>query len=380
MNDSFKNLNIADFLLEPISKMEISTPTQVQQEAIPLILGGEDVIIQSPTGTGKTLAYLLPIFSRLQAQEKNIQALILAPTRELAVQITNLAKSLGTEQNISSLSLLGGANIKRQLESLKVKPQVVVGTPGRILELIKLRKINTQTIRFLVVDEADKMWAEGFKSDIEAIAKSTLKDRQTVLVSATISPELVAAAITFMSRPATINLSQENQLTQNVKHLFFSSTEKNKAELLKKLLIHYKPKKAIVFINSNKGVIPFTRRFADFGFKTIGLHSQLNPQERKNVLQSFRSGKSQVLVTTDLFSRGMDIAGVEIVFNFDLPPDPLHYIHRAGRTGRGTNKGIAISFVTPEQKFIISKYEDHLDTDIPECGLSDTGVFQVRKR
>ena len=380
MNDSFKNLNIADFLLEPINNMDISTPTQVQEEAIPLILNGEDVIIQSPTGTGKTLAYLLPIFSRLQAQEKNIQALILAPTRELAVQITSLAKSLGAQQSLTSLTLLGGANIKRQLENLKVKPQVVVGTPGRILELIKLRKINTQTIRFLVVDEADKMWAEGFKSDIEAIAKSTLKDRQTVLVSATISPELVASAITFMRRPATINLSQENQLTQNVKHLFFSTTEKNKAELLKRLLVHYKPKKAIVFINSNKGVIPFTKRFADFGFKTIGLHSQLNPQERKNVLQSFRAGKSQVLVATDLFSRGMDIPGVEIVFNFDLPPDPLHYIHRVGRTGRGTNKGIAISFVTPEQKFIIAKYEDHLDTDIPECGLSDTGVFQVRKR
>lgn len=380
MNVSFNSLNIADFLLEPVKNMDITTPTQVQQEAIPLILKGEDVIIQSPTGTGKTLAYLLPIFSKLQAQEKNIQALILAPTRELAVQITNLAKSLGTGQNITSLTLLGGANIKRQLESLKVKPQVVVGTPGRILEIIKLRKINTQTIRFLVVDEADKMWAEGFKSDIEAIAKSTLKDRQTVLVSATISPELVASAITFMNRPATINLSQESQLTKNVKHLFFSTTEKNKAELLKRLLVHYKPKKAIVFINSNKGVIPFTKRFTDFGFKTIGLHSQLNPQDRKNVLQSFRAGKSQVLVTTDLFSRGMDIPGVEIVFNFDLPQDPLHYIHRVGRTGRGTNKGIGISFVTPEQKFIISKYEDHLDTDIPECGLSDTGVFQVRKR
>ncbi|MDA8233342.1 MAG: DEAD/DEAH box helicase [Clostridia bacterium] len=377
---SFEQLGIPGPLVEKLKINNILTPTKVQAEAIPLILQGKDVIGQSPTGTGKTLAYLLPILTKIIPTEKTIQVLILAPTRELAMQITKVANEMGDDQGILTIPILGGVNIQRQADSLKKKPQLVVGTPGRVLELIRMKKINAQTVKTIVVDEADKMWQMGFKEDVKSIIKSTLRDRQVIMVSATVAPEIVASSLEMLNKPELVNVSQDTKIAGTIKHIYFMTQEKSKADNLRKLIRIYKPKKAIVFINSNKGVLPFTKRFRDFGFATEGLHSEMNPQERKNVLEKFRSGKAQLLVTTDLFARGMDIKDVEFVFNFDIPTNADYYIHRAGRTGRAGQEGLTINFVTPDQKFIMVKYAKQLQISIEEWGIADDKVVPVKKR
>lgn len=377
---SFESLGIPGMLTEKLKNNNILVPTEVQAEAIPLILEGKDILGQSPSGTGKTLAFLLPLLTRISPENKGIQVLVLAPTRELAVQITKVANELGDDQGVLTLPILGGVNIHRQLDSLKKRPQLVVGTPGRVLQLIRLRKINAQGVKSIVIDEADKMWQMGFIQDVQAIIKATLRDRQVIMVSATVAPEMVAASLAILNQPEMVNISQDTIVATTIKHHYFLTQEKNKAETLQKLIGIYNPPKAIVFINSNKGVLPFVKRFREFGFTTEGLHSELNSQERKTVLQKFRAGQAQLLVATDLFSRGMDIKDVAIVFNFDIPFNAEYYIHRVGRTGRAGKSGLAINFVTPEQEFIMAKYEKQLDISIEEWGISEDKVIPVRKR
>ncbi len=379
-NLTFASLGIPDPFVEKLQNNNIRVPTEVQAEAIPLILQGKDVIGQSPTGTGKTLAYLLPLLSRISPESKTIQAVVLVPTRELAMQITKLAIDMGNEPGILTVPVLGGVNLQRQVDSLKKKPHLIVGTPGRVLELIRMRKINAQGIKTVVIDEADKMWQMGFKEDVQAIVKSTLRDRQVIMVSATVSPELVAESIGMLNEPEMVNISGDTQIAATIKHIYFLTQENKKSDMLRRLINHYKPSKAIIFINSNKGVIPFARRFQDFGLRTEGLHSELNPQERKVVLEKFRSGKAQLLITTDLFARGMDIKDVGIIFNFDIPVNSEYYIHRAGRTGRAGESGLAVNFVTPEQKFIMVKYEKQLGISIEEWAASEDKVFPLKKR
>lgn len=372
----FASLGIPLFLVEKLSKMNIVKPTEVQTAAIPLIIEGRDVIAQAPTGTGKTLAYLLPVLAGLQLPSKEAQALILAPSRELAIQITRLTAELGGE-GLVCVPLLGGGNLERQIDSLKKRPQVIVGTPGRVLELIKKRKVNAQTLRRIVVDEGDKMFGLGFMEDIGAIIKSTLKERQIMLFSATINPGIIAAAAVNMQRPEIININQESRTAATIEHVYFMAGEKEKAETLRKLVAIYRPQKAIVFINHNEGVGPLARRLAGFGLTAVGLHSDLPQQERKRLMELFRRGGVQLLVTTDLLARGMDFPGVDYVFNFDIPSNEEHYIHRVGRTGRAGNKGTAVTLVTESQKFIMDKYQKLLRTKIQQCGIAGDKVFPV---
>jgi superfamily II DNA/RNA helicase len=243
-----------------------------------------------------------------------------------------------------------------------------------------MRKINAQTVKSIVIDEVDKMWQMGFKEDVQAIIKATLRDRQVVMVSATVSPEMVASSLDILKEPELVNLSMDTQVAEGINHIYFMTQEKNKAETLQKLVGIYKPRAAVVFINSNKGVLPFVKRFRAFGYATEGLHSELNPQERKTALEKLRTGRVQLLVTTDLFSRGMDVKDIEIIFNFDLPINSEYYIHRVGRTGRAGKSGLAVNFVTPEQKFIMPKYEKELGINIEEWGVSDNKAFPLKKR
>lgn len=377
---NFDSLGIPGWLTVKLQNSDITEPTDVQAEAVPIIMQGKDIIAQSPTGTGKTLAYLLPLLTKINSESKTIQVIILAPSRELAMQITRVSNELGDEQGILTMPVLGGVNIHRQLDALKKKPQMLVATPGRVLELLRMRKINVQTVKSIVIDEVDKMWQMGFKEDVQAIIKATLRDRQVIMVSATVTPEMVASSLKILKEPELVNLSMDTQVAENIKHIYFMTQEKNKAETLQKLIGIYKPRAAVVFINSNKGVIPFVKRFRAFGFATEGLHSELNPQERKTALEKLRTGKVQLLVTTDLFSRGMDVKDIEIIFNFDLPINSEYYIHRVGRTGRAGKSGLAVNFVTPDQKFIMPKYEKELGIRIDEYGVSGDKVIPVRKK
>lgn len=377
---SFESLGVPGWLNIKLQNSNITVPTKVQAEAVPVILQGRDIIAQSPTGTGKTLAYLLPLLTKVNPEAKGVHTIILAPSRELAMQITRTANDLAEDQGILTMPVLGGVNIRRQMEGLKKKPHLLAGTPGRVLELLRMRKINAQTVKSVVIDEVDKMWQMGFKEDVQAIIKATLRDRQVIMVSATVSPEMVAASLEILKDPELVNLSVDTQVAEGIKHIYFMTQEKNKAETLQKLIGIYKPRAAVVFINSNKGVLPFVKRFRAFGFSAEGLHSELNPQERKTALEKLRTGRVQLLVTTDLFSRGMDVKDVEMIFNFDLPINSEYYIHRAGRTGRAGKSGLAVNFVTPEQKFIMPKYEKELGIHIEEWGVDDNKAFPIRKR
>ena len=371
---SFKSLELPRFLLDKLAEQEIVHPTTVQEEAIPLILQGKDLIGRSPTGTGKTLAYLLPLLTKIETSKKNLQVLILAPTRELAMQVYRVLNQLAPE-GLLTVPLIGGANIERQIDTLKKKPQIGVGTPGRIVELIKKKKINGQTIETIVVDEGDKMLSLGYAEDLQEIIKATPKDRQVLFFSATMPPQVVSLAWELMKEPVTINI--EEKVPKNIEHVYFMAEEKLKSERLRKLVSIYKPQKAIVFINHNEGVGPLVKRFEELGMKTLGLHSGLSQLARKNILEDFRQGKSLLLITTDIFARGMDISGVDFVFNFDLPENPEYYLHRVGRTGRAGQPGTAVTFVTEKQKLVLKKYERMLRIQIQQWGISDDKVIQI---
>ncbi|MFZ3172644.1 MAG: DEAD/DEAH box helicase [Carboxydocellales bacterium] len=372
----FASLGVRPFLVEKLNKINIVKPTEVQALAIPLVLDGRDVMIQAPTGTGKTLAYLLPILSNLELMSKEIQALVLAPSRELAIQITHVTNDLSAE-GLLGVPLLGGGNLERQIDSLKKRPQIIVGTPGRVLELIKKRKINAQTIKQIVIDEGDKMFGLGFMGDIAAIIKATQKDRQIMLFSATLNDEIIAKASTVMKAPEIKRVTEQSRTAGTIDHIFFMAGEKDKTETLRKLVAIYRPQKAMVFINHNEGVGHLTKRLSSFGLRAAGLHSDLPQQERKKIMDMFRRGEVQLLVTTDLLSRGLDVPGVDFIFNFDIPLNEEHYIHRVGRTGRAGNKGTAINLVTENQKFIMGKYQKLLRAEIKLYGIVADKVIPI---
>ena len=377
-NVGFHKLGIAPWLVEKLQEAGITEPTEVQRAAVPPILEGKNVIVQSPTGTGKTLAYLLPLLTKINTATKDLEVLILVPSRELAMQVFRQLKEVA--DNIGAVSLIGGANTARQLEALKEKPKLAVGTPGRIGELLEKRKINGQAVRAIVVDEVDKMLEQGFMEEVKKIFKATLKTRQVLFFSATVPREVLENAESFMHDPQFIQTGEKSRTPATIKHIFFTCDEKNKTQTLLKLCHIYRPGKAIVFINRNEGVGPITGRLQELGLKAIGLHSDLAQPHRKEVLEKFRQGKASLLVTTDLLARGMDIPGVDIIFNYDLPVDEEHYLHRAGRTGRAGNKGTAISFVTEEQKFIMAKYQKQLRISIEHMGIAENRVFPLDYR
>ncbi len=373
----FMALGINRSLIEKLKKMDITVPTLVQAKTIGAVLAGRDLIVQSPTGTGKTLAYLAPLLERINPDTKDLEVLILVPSRELAVQIMKLLKGL---TDIQAASIIGGTNPIRQLEALKEKPRIAVGTPGRVLELFRKRKINGQAIRTIVVDEADKMLTQGYLDDIKAILKSTLKTRQTLFFSATIPREILADSAGLLQNPLLIQMKEEGRVPATITHLYYMCSKPHRTQTLVKLLRYYKPQRAIVFIQRNEGVGPLAGSLQEQGIAAGALHSDLPQQLRKEVLNNFRSSKIAVLVTTDLLARGMDIDAVDYIFNYDLPLDEEFYLHRVGRTGRGTNLGTAITLVDEEKKFVIDKFARYLRIDLVQMGFDGDRVFAVKRK
>lgn len=381
---SFVTLGIQGELTEKLKKQGIVKPTGVQEGAIPEVLAGNNLVVQSPTGTGKTLAYLAPLIMGIDKANKDLEVIILAPSRELAIQIINVAKSLTEDMKIAPA--IGGTNMPRQLAVLKEKPKILVGTPGRVRELFNLGRINGQVIRTIVVDEVDKMFSAGFLDDVKTILKGTLKTRQVLFFSATIPEEFIKSTSDFLEKPQYINVGGRNITPATISHLYFMCPRNNKLEFLVRLLHVYKPEKAIIFIQSNEGVRPLAGRLEAEGLEAGILHSDLHQLKRRDILNSFRSGKVHLLVTTDLLARGMDIEGVDYIFNFDIPHDEKKYLHRVGRTGRAGNKGIAVTLLVEGQQFIIHKFSRALNIEFENMGLNQNDkVFtivndRVRKR
>ena len=377
-SDGFGSLGIPSPLLKSLSKKEINVPTEVQSKVIPAVLERKSLIVQSPTGTGKTLAYLLPLLAMLDKETKDLEVLILVPSRELVFQVIGVIQMLVPNMLVAALS--GGVNLPRQLASLKDKPKIAVGTPGRVLELFQKKKLNGQVIRAVVVDEVDKMFSAGFMGDVLAILKKTLRSRQVLFFSATIPGEVLNKASELMEQPHYILIKGSGKVPEEIRHYYLLCERSKKFTTLEKLLKVAQPKHGLVFITRPEGVASLAEYLQKKGFQAVGLHSDLTQNERKNIIKVFRESKASVLITTDLLARGMDFVQVDYVFNFDLPLDAKHYLHRVGRTGRAGKSGIAISLVAENQKFILYRVARDLGVTLKLIGLDEEKIFVVRNQ
>ncbi|MBD1379556.1 DEAD/DEAH box helicase [Metabacillus arenae] len=337
------------FLAAAWKKAGFEAQTEVQQKVLPFILEGKDVIAEAPTGTGKTLAYVIPVLNQINFDLKGIQAVILASSHELVMQIHRLIQEWSLESDITSAAFIGGANVKRQIDKLKKHPQIVIGTPGRILELIKQKKMKMHQVKTIVLDEGDQLLVPEHIKTIEAIIKSTLNDRQLLFFSATLPKQAEATVKSFMKQPELVTVT-ERETGAKVEHVYVISDIRDKADALAK--ISRLPQiKAMAFINDISQLKLLAQKLEYNGAKVAELHSDLNKDKRKNDMKKFRTGELPLLLATDVAARGLDIQGITHVVHIDFSEDPKQYIHRSGRTGRlGSTEGTVLSIVTPREE------------------------------
>ncbi|KAB7705348.1 DEAD/DEAH box helicase [Bacillus aerolatus] len=361
-NQSFTLNTMKPFLQEAWDKAGFQSPTPIQEKAVPAILEGADIIAESPTGTGKTLAYLLPLLEKVDPAKKAVQAVILASSRELVMQIADEVRAWGG--GISSAAFIGGANVKRQLEKLKKQPQVVAGTPGRIQELIQMKKLKMHEVKLLVLDEGDQLLVPEHTKNIEAIIKSTMKDRQLVMFSATMPEKAEAAAKAWMKEAKVIKVDKEELPQSKVDHLYFVCDRREKQVMVERIMRGFEPERMLAFIKDIGEVNAFSQKLDYKGFANGILHSDLNKQERANALKQFREGKLPLLFATDVAARGLDIKGLSHVLQFDLPKDATQYTHRAGRTGRSGEAGTVITLVTEREERDLKRVAKELGIEL----------------
>ncbi|MFF2018791.1 DEAD/DEAH box helicase [Paenibacillus sp. NPDC058177] len=366
---SFAAIGIQEDLAARLSEFGINEPSPVQEQTIPLLLEGRDVIAASQTGTGKTLAYLLPLLQGINPEQKVVQKLVLAPTQELAMQILREAERYGAHRGIRVQGLIGGAAIKRQIDKLREHPQLVVGTPGRIRELIGLRKLKMHEVTTIVIDEADQMFQLSGAGEVAKIVSSALRTRQLVMLSATIGPETKALAAREMKNPAEVGIAPEVMTSQTLEHHYVVTEERNKIDMLRRVIRHYNPKKAIVFVNATDDIAEVEAKLNHLGLTAAALYGDADKVTRSHVLSKFRDGKFKVLVASDVAARGLDIEDLSLVVSFDPAFDSEHYVHRAGRTGRMGRRGLSVSIVTEQQTFIMRKFARELDIALEEREL-----------
>ncbi|BEP29250.1 DEAD/DEAH box helicase [Helicovermis profundi] len=349
--NNFAKLNINEKIINGLKKENITIPTKIQSDSIADILEGNDVIAEAVTGSGKTLAFLLPSFEKIDTSSKELHTIVIVPTHELALQINNVIKALAknSEFPVRSVLIIGQVNIKRQIEYLKAKPHIVVGTPGRILELIKLKKIKAHQTKTIVIDEADKMLSDNNMSTVKAIIKTTLRDRQVLAFSASISERTKERAREVMKEPKLISLTGE-KINSDIKHIFVRAERRDKIDLLRKIIHALKHPKVIVFINRNEKVQEVVLKLSHHKIATVGIYGNAEKNERKQALDFFRNGRANVMVASDVGARGLDFKNVTHIINLDLPEDLNEYTHRVGRTGRNGKKGTAISIITSREE------------------------------
>lgn len=379
--DSFDKLGLNKNLIQGLKQEGITKATDIQINAIPLALENKDIIGQSPTGSGKTLAYLLPIFEKIDPSKREMQAIILAPTHELAMQINSEIQLLSKNSKIAvtSTPIIGNANVKRQIEKLKDKPHIIVGSSGRILELIKKRKISAHTIKTIVIDEGDKLLDKNNLSSIKDVIKTTMRDRQLMVFSATINENTLNTAKGLMKDYEFIKAKSENAVNPNISHMYFTSEQRDKIEVLRKLVASINPKKAIVFINKSDETEIVTAKLKYHKIKAEGIHGSSSKEDRQKAIQGFRSGKLQILVASDIAARGLDIKNVSHIFNLDLPSDPKEYLHRIGRTGRMGESGTSISIITNKDLSLIKKYEKDFKIKINKKDIYKGKIIDSKK-
>lgn len=364
MKPTFATLPLSKHWVKQLDRAGIKTPTPIQEEAVPLILSGKDVIARSHTGSGKTLAYLLPVLERMDTGKKAVQSIVLVPTQELAMQVMRVAESLCGGSGITVQALIGGAAIGRQIDRLKLHPQLIVGTPGRIFELIKMRKLKMHEVRTIVVDEADRMFELGSLGEIQGVLRSALRDRQLIFFSATIPPSIDQLSEQWMSNPVRVDAAQDERTPGTIEHVFLVCEERDKIDTLRRLVRAYNPDSAMIFVNAADPIAEIEAKLSYAGLSIASLYGDADKLTRSRVLDQFRDGKFQLLLATDVAARGLDLPQLTHIISFDPAPDADHYIHRAGRTGRMGRRGISATLVTPNQQFIMEKFEAALNVPI----------------
>ena len=366
MNNSFNELNINNSIVVGLEKQNITIPTGIQETAIPFALENKDIIAEAHTGTGKTLAFLIPIFEKINVEKREMQAIILAPTHELVVQIESQIKLLSTNSgiNVTSLSIMGESNIEKQIKKLKeVKPHIIVGSPGRILDLIKKKKITAHTIKTIVLDEADNLLSKNKPVIIKDIIKSTMKDRQLMFFSASINKETLNLAKTLVKDVEIIKIENKSEINPKIEHICILGSLRDRFENLRKLLAAEQPQRAIVFVNNNTELRQINEKLQYHKVKSTAIYGNASKEERQRALDAFRRGKCNVLVSSDLSARGLDIPEVSHIISLDFPVNPDEYLHRAGRTARGNNSGVSVCLITNKDIEILQSYEKAFDIE-----------------
>lgn len=382
MTQSFEELGLQPNLLQAIVKSDYTEPTPIQVQAIPLLLQGQDVLGQAQTGTGKTAAFTLPLLQQIDLSQHHVQALVLTPTRELASQVANSVYKYGEFGGASVLSIYGGVAYDRQLRRLEKGAQIVVGTPGRLLDLINRKALDLSHVRYLVLDEADEMLKMGFIEDVQSILREIPKEqRQTALFSATISNEVRMLAEEYMRNPVSITIAREKLTVPQTEQRYYMVHKDSKLAALSRLLETEDIQSALVFARTRSGSAELADELLKLGYVADALHGELNQAARESVLRRFRNGQLPILVATDVVARGVDISDVSHVFNFDMPYDPEDYVHRIGRTGRAGRSGTALMLVTPQERRRIASMESYTGQKITRSELPSTeAVLEQRDR
>ena len=372
MTSSFSNLSLAEPLARAVAEMGYETMTPIQEQAIPVVLQGKDVMGAAQTGTGKTAAFALPLLQRMMKHENAstsparhpVRALVLLPTRELAVQVAEQVKLYAKYTNLNSAVVFGGMDMKPQTLELKKGVEVLVATPGRLLDHIEAKNTVLNQVEYVVLDEADRMLDIGFLPDLQRILSYLPKQRITLLFSATFSPEIKRLAASFLQDPVTIEVARSNATAATVEQHFYSVGADDKRRALHQILKARELKQAFVFVNSKLGCAKLARSLEREGLKTTALHGDKSQDERLKALESFKSGEVDLLVSTDVAARGLDIKDVPAVFNFDVPFNAEDYVHRIGRTGRAGASGLAVSFVANSDQRLVLDIEKLIKTKI----------------
>ncbi len=366
MSDTFKNLELDPLLVSALGKEQITKPTDIQLKVIPEIKQGKDVIFQSPTATGKTLAYLLPLIEKLKDSPKEMKVIILAPTHELVIQIHRQIERLSQNSDIPviSIPLIGGANIHRQIDKLKTRPQIVVGSPGRILELIEKKKVKSQKIEFIILDEVDQLLDRNNSPSVLKIIKRLPRDRQFIASSATLPGTILKIIGTLSLDYALIKSEEGESIPKSISHSFILTEQRDKIETVRKLINKIKPAKALIFLNNVALIDNLITKLEFHGLTAQDLHGTNQKLDRKKVMTDYRTGKLKILVASDIAARGLQMDKITHIFNMDIPEKSKDYLHRAGRTGRNGKDGVVISLATERETTFLKKIERELKIKI----------------
>jgi ATP-dependent RNA helicase DeaD len=379
--ETFEELGLNENILKALLEMGFVKPSPIQAQGIPAVMQGSDVIGQAQTGTGKTAAFGIPVLERIDTSNNAVQALVLCPTRELAVQVSEelgrLAKYL---RGVRIEAIYGGDSIDRQIRSLKKGVHIVVGTPGRVMDHMERKTLKFNEVRMMVLDEADEMLDMGFREDIESILADMPEDRQTILFSATMSKPIMSITKRFLNDPTLIKVVRNELTNQNIEQVYFEVKPQAKVEVMTRLIDMYHIKSLLVFCNTKRKVDEIVEDLQLRGYASEGIHGDLRQQQRSNVMSKFKAGVTTILVATDVAARGIDVSGLDGVINYDIPMDEEYYVHRIGRTGRAGMSGKAFSLVARDEKYRLKSIEGYTKVKIEKGVIpSFEDIVGIRK-